>query len=132
LPLLVTVSLPCLTPLEAISSSAIFLIVPALPRQAVMVVQVHVEGGDDDLVVVVLDVGEGSLDVLFVVVVNQRDGAGDFLVAEVLPVLDQPCADHVCNRQGAVVVPLLPAHLVQLFGEGARCGDGKADDAVSL
>ena len=32
--------------------------------QAVFVVQVGVEGGDDDLVVVVLDVGEGGLDVL--------------------------------------------------------------------
>ena len=31
---------------------------------AIMVVEVNVEGGDDDLVVVVLDFGEGGLDVL--------------------------------------------------------------------
>ena len=35
--------------------------------QAVVVVEVDVEGGDDDVVVVVLDVGERGLDVLLAV-----------------------------------------------------------------
>ena len=56
--------------------------------QAVMVVEVGVEGGDNDLVVVVLDVGEGGLDVLLVVVVKEGDGAGDFAVAQVLSMFD--------------------------------------------
>lgn len=45
--------------------------------EAVVVVQVDVQRGDNDVVVVVLDVGESGLDVLLVVVVNQGDGAGD-------------------------------------------------------
>ena len=100
--------------------------------QAVVVVEVDVEGGDDDLVVVVLDVGEGGLDVLLVVVVNEGDGAGDFLVAEVLAVLDEAGADHVGHGQGAVVVALLAGHLVELLGQVARDGHGKADNAVGF
>jgi len=63
--------------------------------QAVMVVQMDVQRGEDEVVVVVLDIGEGCLDVLFVVVIDQGDGAGDFAVAVVLPVLDQAGADEV-------------------------------------
>ena len=39
---------------------------------AVVVVQMHVQRGDDDVMVVVLDVGEGGLHVLLVMVVEQR------------------------------------------------------------
>ena len=40
-----------------------------------------VKGGDNEVVVIVLDVGEGGLDVGPVVVVKESDGAGDFVVA---------------------------------------------------
>ena len=49
-----------------------------------MVVEVDVQGGNDNLVVVVLDVGERGLDVLLVVVVNESDGTGDFVFPKVL------------------------------------------------
>ena len=100
--------------------------------QAVVVVEVDVEGGDYYLVVVVLDVGQRGLDVLLVVVVNESDGAGDFLVAEVLAMLDEAGADHVGHSQGAVVVALLFGHLVKLLGQVAGNGHGKADNAVSF
>ena len=41
--------------------------------EAVVVVEVDVEGGDNDLVVVVQDVGESGLDVLLVMVVKEGD-----------------------------------------------------------
>ena len=100
--------------------------------KAIVVVEVDMEGGNDDLVVVVLDVGEGGLDVLLVVVVNEGDGAGDFLVAEVLAVLDEAGADHVRHGQRAVVLALLAGHLIELFGQVARNGNGKADNAVGF
>ena len=100
--------------------------------QAVVVVEMDVEGGDDDLVMIVLDVSERGLDVLFVMVVQQGDGAGDFLVAEVLAVLDEAGANHVGYGQGAVVIALLAGHLVELFGQRARDGNREADDAIGL
>ena len=100
--------------------------------KAVVVVEVDVEGGNDNLVVVVLDVGERGLDVLLVVVVNEGNGAGDFLVAEVLAVLDEAGADHVGHGQGPVVVALLAGHLVELLGQVAGDGHGKADNPIGL
>ena len=60
-----------------------------------MVVEVDVQAGNDNLVVVVLDVGERGLDVLLVVVVNESDGTGDFVFPKVLVGGDQAGADHV-------------------------------------
>ena len=100
--------------------------------EAVVVVEVDVQGGNNNFVVVVLDVGERGLDVLLVVVVKEGDGAGDFLMAEVLAMLDQAGADEVSHGEGAVVVALFAGHLVELLGQVARHGNGKADNAVSL
>src|ERR1039458_10582752 len=78
--------------------------------QAVVVVQVDVQRGKDDVVVVVLDVGESGLDVLLVVVVNERDGAGDVAVAVVLVVFDKLVPDHISHGQRTIVVALLTCH----------------------
>ncbi len=48
--------------------------------QAVVVVQMDVQGGEDHVVVIVLDVGEVFLQVRLVMVVDEGDGAGDFLL----------------------------------------------------
>ena len=98
--------------------------------EAVVVVQVHMNRGDDQLRVVVLDVGQGGLDMLFVVVIDQRDGAGDFAGAIFLMMLYELIPDHVGHGQRAVVVTLLTGHLVELPRQVARDGNGKADDAV--
>jgi hypothetical protein len=100
--------------------------------QAVVVVEVDVEGGNDQLVVVVLNVGERGLDVLFMMVVNEGDGAGNFLSTKVLAVFNEAGANHVGDGQGAVVVALLASHLVQLFGQVARSGDSETDNALGL
>ena len=99
---------------------------------AVMMVKVDVHGGNNHIIMVMLDIGQKPLDIALVVVVNEGDGAGDFLVAEVLAVLDEAGADHVGHGQGAVVVALLAGHLVELLGQVARDGHGKADNAVSF
>ena len=100
--------------------------------QAVVVVQVDMQRGDDDVVVVVLDVGESGLDVLLVVVVNQGDGAGDVTVPVVLAVFDKLVPNHVGHRQRPVVVALLAGHPVELFGQRLRDRDGEPDDALSF
>jgi hypothetical protein len=97
--------------------------------QAVVVVQMDVERGDDDFVVVVLDVGEGGLDVLFVVVVKECDGAGNFLVAELLMMLDEVGADHVCDGKGAIVIAFLCHHAIELLRQTAWNRNAEAHSA---
>jgi len=98
--------------------------------EAVVVVQVHMNRGDNQLRVVVLDVGQGGLDMLLVVVIDERDGAGDFAGAILLMMLNEVIPDHVSHGQRPVVVALLVGHLVELPGQVARDRNGKADDAV--
>ena len=102
----------------------------ALPRttqnlQAIVVIKMDMEGGNNDFVVIVLDVGQGGLDVLLVVVINQRDGAGDLCGAEFLPVLDELVADHVGDGLRPIVVALLFSHSIQLFEQLRRQRDAK-------
>ncbi len=65
--------------------------------EAVVVVKVDVQGGDNDIMMVVLDVGQGGLHMLLVVIVHQGDGAGNLLIGIFLPMLDQLRPDHVRN-----------------------------------
>ena len=97
--------------------------------EAVVVVQMNMEGGDNDLVVIVLDVCQGGLDVLFVVIVNKGDGAGDLLCANILPMLNEASADKISHSQGTIVVTLFLRHLVELLRKRTRDRDGKADNA---
>jgi hypothetical protein len=41
-------------------------------------VQMHVDGRENDFVMIVLDVRERGLEMRLVMVIDQRDGAGDF------------------------------------------------------
>ena len=100
--------------------------------QAIVVVEVDVQGGNNHRVVVVLDIGEGGLDVLFVVVVKEGDGAGDFLVTEILAVLDEAGADEVGDGKRAVTIAFLVGHLVELFGQGTGNGDSETDNAFGF
>ena len=62
---------------------------------AVMVVEVDVQGGDDEVAVIVLDLGKQALDLALVVIEDQRDGAGDFMVSGMAEVIDQIDAHHL-------------------------------------
>jgi hypothetical protein len=98
--------------------------------EAIVVVEVDVQSRDNDLVMIVLDIGEGGLDVLFVVVVKEGDGAGNFLGANILVMLDQAGANHIGDGERAVVVTFFARHLVELFGQRARDRNSKPDDPV--
>ena len=57
--------------------------------EAIIVVQVDVEGGDNQLGLVVLDVSQGGLDVLLVVVIKEGDRAREIFATKILVVFDQ-------------------------------------------
>lgn len=97
--------------------------------QAIVAVQMDMERGNDDGVMVVLNVSEDGLNVLLVVVVEQGNGAGNFLVAELLLMLHQAGADHVRDGQGAVVVAFLSHHAIQLPGQAAWNRNAEAHGA---
>lgn len=88
--------------------------------EAVVVVEMAVERGDDDLPVFVLEIGEEVLEVMPVMVVNKRDAAGNVAVAFLVFVFDEVGADHVGDGERPVVVALLGGHLVE--GAGERAG----------
>ena len=81
---------------------------------AVVVVEMRVDGGDDDALVIVLDIGQQRLKVALVVVVEQRDRAGDLLVSALLLVLDKLGTDHVGDGERTVGVALLARHRVEV------------------
>ena len=83
--------------------------------EAVVVVEMNMNGREDYVVVVVLDVRQCLLDVHFVVVIDERDSAGDVFIAEFLAMLDELVADHVGNGQRAVVVAFFARHTVELL-----------------
>lgn len=72
--------------------------------QTVVVVQVDMDGGNDHVVVIVLNSRQYGLEVLFVMVRDQRNGPDHLLTAEFLPMFDQRIANHVGNGQGTVVI----------------------------
>ena len=83
--------------------------------EAVVVVEMNMNGREDYVVVVVLDVRQCLLDVHLVVVIDERDSAGDVFIAEFLAMLDELVADHVGNGQRAVVVAFFARHTVELL-----------------
>ena len=67
--------------------------------KTVVVVEMAMQGGDDDLAVFVLEISEQILKMMPVMVVHDRDGAGDFAGALLLLMLDKLGADHVGDGQ---------------------------------
>ena len=72
--------------------------------QAIVMVQMHVYGRENHVVMVVLDVRERGLEMRLVMVLDQGNGARDVFAAEFLPVFDQMIANHVSDGQRPVVV----------------------------
>ena len=82
--------------------------------QAVVVIEMDVERGDDALAVIVLQIGERFLQMAFVMIENERDCARDFVVAVMLMMLDEMIADHVGERLRTVVVTFLFRHRIEI------------------
>ena len=97
--------------------------------QAVVVVEVNMQRGDDGIAMVVLKVRERLLHVMGVMVVNQRHRARRFAVAGHLTMLDQVIANHVGDGQGTVVVPFFVDHLVELDEKILFQGNAEAGNA---
>ena len=93
--------------------------------QAIMVVEMDVEGRDDYLMVVMLDVGESRLDVLLVMVVKERNGAGNFAGTVLLLVLDEGVAHLIGDSLRAILVSLLVHHAVKLAQKRRRHRHGE-------
>lgn len=77
-----------------------------------MVIEMHVQCGDDQIAVVVLDVSQQALDVALVVVIDQRHRPGDLLVPHLAEMFDQVGTDHICNSLRAVGIPLGLHHVI--------------------
>lgn len=84
--------------------------------QTIVVVQMNMKCGHDDLVMVMLNIRKRSLHMLLMVVIDQCHSPGDFLVSGVLPVFDKMRANHVGNRERTIVIAFLMGHLVELLG----------------
>ena len=103
---------PCFTPLVLMRTSATL---PHFRRsaahhqdlQAVVVIQVHVQGGEDRVMEVVLDIGEFLVQQAHVVIVDQGDGAHHLAFGRFPGLLDQLVADQVAERLRAVGVAAL-------------------------
>lgn len=77
--------------------------------KAVVMVEVNMKRGNDDFMVILLNVRERCLHVLLVVVVHQRDRPGDLPFRKPLTMVNQLGTDHV--RQGLRPVVCHLAHL---------------------
>ena len=94
--------------------------------EAVVVVEVDVEGGDDEVAVFVLDVVDLVAELAGVVVVDHGEGGGDVL-GGVAPFLgDEGFADEVAQGLGAVGVAFAFVALVEGGEEFGGHGDGVA------
>lgn len=81
--------------------------------EAVFAVEVCVEGGDDQIVVLVLDAGELIREQAGVVVVDEGHGGDDGGVARGDGGVDEAVADKVAKGLGAVLVALVGDEAVE-------------------
>jgi hypothetical protein len=94
-----------------------------------MGIEMHVQGGNDRVVMGVLMLGQLVGQVTGVVVVDQGDGAdrGGRLVAADL-VLDQGVADQVADRLGTVDIAFVGNQVVEAFQQLLVDGDAEAGE----
>src|ERR1017187_2978567 len=87
--------------------------------QTIIVIEMHVQGGEDRMVVIVLDGRELLAELPHVMVVNQRHGA-DYLAVRRFPGLfHQFVANQVAKRLRPVGVAALPDEVVELVQQVA-------------
>lgn len=95
--------------------------------KAIVVIQMHVQGGEDVVVVIVLDGVEFFAEQTDVMVVDKGDGADYIGVGRFPGLFDEVVADQVAEGFGAVGVSAPPDALIELFQKIAI--DGNANPA---
>ena len=98
--------------------------------EAIVVIEMDVQRGDDGVEMIVLQFREGLLHMRFVVIIHQRDRAGRIDVAELLLVLHELVGDHVRDRERAVAVAFFPDHFIQLAKQ--RLAQGNAQPGYTF
>jgi len=93
-----------------------------------MVVQMHVDGRKNHIIMIVLDVCKRGLQVRLVMIIDQGDCARNVRVPEFLPVFNQAVAHHIANGQRTVIVTLLVRHLIKLPQQRGRQRHTKTAD----
>lgn len=97
--------------------------------EAVVVVEMDVEGADDDLLVVVLQFEKAGDKVAAVMIIDEGEGPGH--VAALGPLLlDEAGAEEVADGLGAVGVPLATDLGVEGLEEALGEGDADADERI--
>ena len=98
--------------------------------EAVIVIEMDVKRGNDEVGVIVLQIGERALQRRFVMVEKQSDGARDF-AAQTGVMLNQTGANHVGQRQRAIGIAFLRHHFVQLSRQSCWQRNTKAHRAFA-
>lgn len=66
--------------------------------QATMMIEMDMHRGDDQFLMVVLNIGQDGLQIAFVMIIDQGDGPGDFLFSTDGLTLDKMSPDHFGQR----------------------------------
>lgn len=96
--------------------------------ETVVVIEVDMQRGDDQVAVVMLDVGEQVQQMRFVMVVDQCDGAGDFVVAKLLLMFDELSAYHVGHGLRPIFVAFGAHQLIEITREFLVERDAESGD----
>ena len=100
--------------------------------QAVVMVEMDVESGNDGLAVVVLEGGQRFLHMPGMVVIDEGDSTCVFYVAVLMAVFDEAVAHHVGDGQGTIAIAFLFNHPVEETQEVLGEGDAEAGYAVGV
>jgi hypothetical protein len=100
--------------------------------QAIVVIQMHVEGRNDGVEVFVLKVGKPFLDLRAMVVVNQRNRSNHLAVSEFPVMLNQLTTDHFTNRERSVLIAFLSDHPIEFLKQQWIQRNPEPGDLVSF
>lgn len=80
--------------------------------ETIIMVEMNVQSRDDEVGMMVLQIGEHGLQTRLVMIEQKRDGARD-LTTQTVPMFDQMSANHVANGKRAVGITLLRSHRIE-------------------
>jgi len=96
--------------------------------QAIVVIEVHVQSGEDGAVEFVLQVDQFIAQHAYVVIVNQRDGAHHAAIGGLGHLLDELVADQVAEGLGSTGIAALFDEAVEFVEEVGIDGDADAGE----